>query len=64
MLINLFIASGFVLISIALILNFEFLFRTFENGAKQIKHFKSLIETLVRAYVRFRRMSEKPYLIS
>lgn len=64
MLINLLIASAFVIISILLILNFEFLFRTFEISAKHIKNFRSLIATLTRAYVRFRRTNQKTYLIS
>lgn len=57
---NLLIASVFVIISLIVILNFRRLFWFAEELANHLGRFKLLIEIIMRAYKRYRKILNKP----
>lgn len=66
MLTNLLIASAFIVISIIAILKFTYLFQIlstlFSLAVNFVRHMKFLITTLARAYSRYQKLTNNPYL--
>jgi hypothetical protein len=68
MIISLLIATAFIFISAAFIINFTQFFNIFSRigglAANFFKHMRFLINTLIRAYSRYQKLTNKPYLNS